>query len=189
VRGDRRWLGQRLRHVVDRGGSELQTEALCVAALAIVDGLCERLEAWQLADGSWPAMPGVDEGVTLATALAAITLMELIGDRRRIVRAVNWLVEERCREAHWIWRWKLRAVDNKARFDPGKYGWGWVPNTVSWVIPTSFAIIALEQARHLPAWTRPDCGIAWPSVGRCCLIVRAQREGGMPAMGPSTGYH
>ena len=95
-------------------------------------------------------MPGVDEGATLGTALAAITLLELGGDRLRVVRAVNWLVEERCREAHWLWRWKLRVVDNKVRFDPAKYGWGWVPGTVSWVIPTAFAIVDdLERAMRV----------------------------------------
>ncbi|MBC7924319.1 MAG: hypothetical protein H7039_01550 [Bryobacteraceae bacterium] len=33
------------------------------------------------------------------------------------------------------------------QFDPAKFGWSWVPNTTSWVIPTAFALIALQQAR------------------------------------------
>jgi hypothetical protein len=110
----------------------------------------ERLKSWQIEDGSWPAVSGVDEGATEGTALAALTLLRFGGDARRVGRAINWLIEERCREANWLWRWKLRTVDNKVRFNPAKYGWGWVPGTVSWVIPTGFAIIALEQARHLP---------------------------------------
>jgi hypothetical protein len=39
-------------------------------------------------------------------------------------------------------------VDNKVRFDPAKFGWSWVSGTTSWVIPTAFALIALQQARR-----------------------------------------
>jgi len=142
--------------------------------------LRERLESWQLADGSWPAIPGADEGATVGAALAAITLLQLGGDPRRVGPAVSWLVEERCREAHWLWRWKLRVVDNKVQFNPAKYGWGWVPGTVSWVIPTAFAIVALEQARHLPAvdTARLRDRVA---LGREMLLDRACPTGGWNA--------
>ena len=80
----RQRLEERLHQVIDRGGGRLETEALCLAALAIGNGLPERLESWQLEDGSWPAIPGVDEGATLGTALAAITLLQLGGDPRRV---------------------------------------------------------------------------------------------------------
>ena len=142
--------------------------------------MLKQLESWQFGDGSWPAMAGVDEGSTLGTALAAITLIHLVGDPHRVARAVNWLVEERCREAHWLWRWKLRVVDNKARFNPAKYGWGWVPGTVSWVIPTTFAIIALEQTRHLPGvdTARLRDRVA---LGREMLLDRACPSGGWNA--------
>jgi squalene cyclase len=125
-------------------------------------------------------MPAVDEGATLGTALAAIALLQLGGDPRRVGPAVSWLVEERCREAHWLWRWKLRVVDNKARFDPANYGWGWVPDTVSWVIPTGFAIIALEQAGHLPGveTARLRDRVA---LGREMLLDRACPTGGWNA--------
>jgi hypothetical protein len=56
-------------------------------------------------------------------------------------------LDARGREAHWFWRWKFRTIDNKVKFDPTKFGWSWVPGTTSWVIPSSFTIIALEQAR------------------------------------------
>ena len=166
--------------MIDRGGGRLQTEATCLAALAIGGGVLEQMESWQFGDGSWPAMPGVDEGATLGTALAAITLLELGGDRRRVVRAVSWLVEERCREARWLWRWKLRTVDAKVRFNPAKYGWGWVQGTVSWVIPTAFAIVALEQARRLPGvdTARLRDRVA---LGREMLLDRACPMGGWNA--------
>jgi hypothetical protein len=166
--------------VIERDGGRLQAEDLCLAALVIRNGLRERLESWQLADGSWPAVPGVDEGATLGTSLAAIALLQLGGDPRRVGLAVSWLVEERCREAHWLWRWKLRVVDNKVQFNPAKYGWGWVPDTVSWVIPTAFAIIALEQARHLPGVATPRLR-ARVALGREMLLDRACPKGGWNA--------
>jgi hypothetical protein len=45
-------------------------------------------------------------------------------------------------------RWKLRIVDNKIQFDPAKFGWSWASGTTSWVIPTAFALVALQQARQ-----------------------------------------
>ena len=176
----RQRLEEQLHQVINAGGSRLQTEALCLASLAISGGSEARLESRQSEDGSWPAMPGVDEGATLGTALAAITLLQLGGDGRRVTQTVNWLVEERCREAHWLWRWKLRVADNKAWFNPAKYGWGWVPGTVSWVIPTTFAIIALEQTRHLPGvdTARLRDRVA---LGREMLLDRACPSGGWNA--------
>lgn len=166
--------------MIDCDGGRFETEALCLAAMAIESGLRARLESLQLADDSWPAIPGADEGATVGTALAAIALLQLGGDPRRVGPAVRWLVEERCREAHWLWRWKLRTVDNKVRFNPVKYGWGWVPGTVSWVIPTAFAIIALEQARHLPGvdTARLRDRVA---LGREMLLDRACPTGGWNA--------
>jgi hypothetical protein len=61
--------------------------------------------------------------------------------------AIQWLIDARGREATWLWRWKLRTVDNKVQFDPTKFGWSWVSGTTSWVIPTAFSIISLRQAR------------------------------------------
>ena len=61
---------------------------------------------------------------------------------------IQWLIDARGREANWLWRWKLRTFDNKVQFDPAKFGWSWVSGTTSWVIPTAFALIALQQARQ-----------------------------------------
>jgi hypothetical protein len=59
------------------------------------------------------------------------------------------LAHSKPHEAFWLWRLKFRTIDAHARFDPNKYGWGWVPGTVSWVIPTAMALIALERSRSL----------------------------------------
>lgn len=176
----RRRLEDRLRQLIDRSLGRIQTEALAFAAPATGSGLRERLEADQLEDGSWPPIPGVDEGATLGTALATMALLRRGGDSHRVRGAVDWLVEERCREAHWLWRWKLRTVDSRVRFNPAMYGWGWVPGTVGWVIPTAVAIVALEQARHLPGvdTARLRDRVA---LGREMLLDRACLAGGWNA--------
>jgi hypothetical protein len=48
-----------------------------------------------------------------------------------------------------MYRLKFRTIDTHVRFDPSKYGWGWIAGTVSWVIPTAMALIALERGRAL----------------------------------------
>jgi len=49
------------------------------------------------------------------------------------------------REGNWFWKWKFRTADRHVRFDPEKFGWPWFPDTVSWVVPTAFAVLALNQ--------------------------------------------
>lgn len=62
-------------------------------------------------------------------------------------RAVRWLLRSRGRESRWIWKWKFRRVDRHVRFDPDKFGWSWMPGTVSWVIPTAYSLVALKHVR------------------------------------------
>ncbi len=97
-------------------------------------------------DGSWPAFVGDDAGCWV-TALVIYALLTI---KRAEVpqRSIEWLLENAGREASWLWRWKFETVDNSVKFDPGKYGWSWMPGTTSWVIPTSFSLIALQKARR-----------------------------------------
>jgi hypothetical protein len=52
-------------------------------------------------------------------------------------------------EAFWLRRLKFRTTATHVRFDPTKYGWGWVSDSVSWVIPTAMAIVAVNSGRRL----------------------------------------
>src|SRR6266852_2363080 len=97
----------------------------------------------------WPAFTGDEPEGCWTTALAVLSLMAAAGPgMNRRARGIQWLLNSQGREANWLWRWKLRAIDNKVQFDPAKFGWSWVSGTTSWVIPTSFALIALQQARQ-----------------------------------------
>jgi hypothetical protein len=64
-------------------------------------------------------------------------------------RAVQWLIESRGWESHWLWKWKFRTSDHHVRFDPDKFGWPWIPETVSWVVPTAYSILALKHGRGI----------------------------------------
>ena len=109
----------------------------------------QALDGLQNADGSWPAFTGDDPEGCWTTALAVLSLMlAQQGTTKPLASGIQWLIDARGREANWLWRWKLRTFDNKVQFDPAKFGWSWVSGTTSWVIPTAFALIALQQARQ-----------------------------------------
>lgn len=107
-------------------------------------------------DGSWPAFAGDEREGCWVTALAALALMATGVEAERAGAAIRWLVDAKGRESNWIWQWKLQAVDNQVRIDPAKYGWSWVPGTISWVIPTAFSILALQHARKLGLHSTPE---------------------------------
>jgi hypothetical protein len=104
---------------------------------------------YQRADGSWPTTDDGSTGSAWATAIAAVTLLELSPGSSALQSATKALAHSNPQEAFWLWRLKFRTIDTHVRFDPNKYGWGWVPGTVSWVIPTAMALIALERGHPL----------------------------------------
>ena len=137
-------------------GAQDSVESTCLAVLALrrhpsskLARATKALMALQNADGSWPAFTGDDPEGCWTTALAVLSLMLVQqGTTKPLASGIQWLIDARGREANWLWRWKLRILDNKVQFDPAKFGWSWVTGTTSWVIPTSFALIALEHARQ-----------------------------------------
>jgi len=126
-------------------------EATCLAELALAPERQANSSAAilfllksQLSDGGWPAFLGDSEG-SWTTALALCTLKSTGDFTAARDKAFRWLYAERGREGHWFWRWKFKTADRNVRFDPDKYGWPWVTGSASWVIPTAFSIIAIEQ--------------------------------------------
>ena len=127
-------------------------EPICLALLATrrwcnVESAVVLLERLQRPDGGWGAFAGHDESACWTTALAVITLLRADGVRARVESAIQWLLNSRGQESHWLWRFKFQTLDTAVRFNPEKSGWGWINGTVSWVIPTALAMIALQQAQ------------------------------------------
>jgi hypothetical protein len=96
-------------------------------------------------NGSWPAFIGDDQDGSWATALASIALRDKLEDIPVRLKAFKWLLQSAGKESSWLWKWKFRTADRHVRFDPEKFGWPWQPATNSWVVPTAFAILALNQ--------------------------------------------
>lgn len=135
-------------------GTQVGTEPTALALLALrsasfpMKGGAALLMTQQAVNGLWPA---VGEKTALnfwATAMAIDTLSLLGANLAMVAPFLDALVQSRPLEASWLVRLKFRFSDRQVRFDPTKYGWPWVPNTVSWVLPTSMAMIALERAKR-----------------------------------------
>ena len=96
-------------------------------------------------NGSWPVFPGDDQEGGWITSLAVMALRDLAWAMPARMQGIHWLLNFAGRESNWFWKWKFRTADRHVRFDPDKYGWPWFPDTVSWVVPTAFAVLALNQ--------------------------------------------
>jgi hypothetical protein len=158
------------------GGAAIETTSYALMALAedqepVRRNAIDILLRTQNPDGSWPAFEGDDQEGCWTTSLALIALRSSGFSTRRIERAEKWLLDNKGREGHWFWKWKFRTVDRAVQFNPEKYGWPWFPETVSWVIPTAFALIALKQSptrcRTQPIFNRIQLGAEMLSDRAC----------------------
>jgi hypothetical protein len=119
-------------------------------------------------NGSWPVFVGDDHDGSWVTSLVAIALRDVVSAIPARLRGLHWLLSSAGRESNWFWKWKFRTTDRHVRFDSDKFGWPWFPDTVSWVVPTAFAILAFNQ---LPC----SCGgfeLAPPRVDRGVEMLR-----------------
>jgi hypothetical protein len=161
--------------------SQTSVEATSLAAMALSSepsdargsGI-EQLLRLQRRDGGWPAFLGDSEG-SWTTALALCALNEMTDFAAAREKAFHWLIAERGREANWFWRWKFKTADRTVSFDPDKYGWPWISDSVSWVIPTAFSIIAIKQFTACNRSEAPEKRIR---LGVDMLLDRACVDGG-----------
>src|ERR1051326_2835180 len=132
--------------------SRAAVETTCYALMALHnrrsaahDNAIDFLMRVRNPDESWPAFEGDDREGCWTTAIALIALRFVNAPLTAFEKSLSWLLETKGRENHWFWKWKFKTVDRAVQFNPDKVGWPWFPGTVSWVIPTSFALIALKQ--------------------------------------------
>jgi hypothetical protein len=140
-----------------RSGGQYSAEATALATLAgwpqldapARTAILDYWKSHQLADGGWSSIAPSSSAGNWPTAIIANTLAQVAPKHPCLPKALRSLVAGTPGEAFWLWRLKLRTTDTNVRFDPSKYGWGWVSDSVSWVIPTAGAILALERGRRL----------------------------------------
>ena len=132
--------------------SQPALEPTCFAALALgsfpgraVERAQELLLHTQNPNGSWPAFAGDDTDGAWVTSLAVMALHDVVPAIPARLQGVHWLMSCAGKESNWFWKWKFRTADRHVHFDPDKFGWPWFPETISWVVPTAFAVLALSQ--------------------------------------------
>jgi squalene cyclase len=157
--------------------SQASLEASTLAHVALVpdsghigDRATDFLLKVQNPNGSWPAFLGDDHVGSWTTSLALIALRSVAETLGQRVHGGEWLIHSAGKESNWFWNWKFRTTDRHVCFDPGKFGWPWIPDTNSWVVPTAFAIRALTQPgaeSSEASQRRVELGIRM-LLDRCC---------------------
>jgi hypothetical protein len=132
--------------------SQPAIEPTCYSALALgsvpagdIEHAQDFLLHTQNPNGSWPVFPGDDQEGGWVTSLAVMALRDAASAIPARLQGFHWLLNCAGKESNWFWKWKFRTADRHVRFDPDKFGWPWFPDTVSWVVPTAFAVLALSQ--------------------------------------------
>src|SRR5436190_4659312 len=160
-------------------------EPSCLAAIALrlrtdAARVQEFLQRLQNPNGSWPAFEGDDPDGSWVTSLAMIALCDHVPGIPAKLRGCHWLLRFAGKESNWLWKWKFRTTDRHVRFDPDKYGWPWFPDTVSWVVPTSFAILAVNQVTC-------SCGDLGRAPRRVTLGIEMLMDRACPSGGWNAG--
>jgi len=118
-----------------------------------IDWLVQR----QNKEGSWPLNETVKQG-SWTTALAITALSDSQEHDERALAAARWLLEQEGSKPGILAEIILWATgkSNVNKLNKDLIGWSWVPNSFSWVEPTSYALIAVKKLRPRLAGTNVD---------------------------------
>ena len=108
-------------------------------------------------DHSWPLNETAQEG-SWTTALAITALSDNAENSERVLAAARWLLEQEGSKPGILAEIILWATGNSGvnKLNKDLIGWSWVPNSFSWVEPTSYALIAIKKLRARLAGTNVD---------------------------------
>ncbi len=135
----------------------------------------------QLADGSWPALPGQSTGCWV-TSLASRVLHLEGGAQDAVARGLHWVLNTWPAEGTLWWRVKQAIYRNRdSKQDSTLRGWNWTPGTASWVEPTAHALLLL---RALPAETLPPTAAKRRELAERMLFDRMCPGGGWNSGNP-----
>jgi hypothetical protein len=138
-------------------GSNTEATSLALSALKAVGGRAVDdsvlrgalwLTARQNPDGGW-RLNDVATAGSWTTALAIIALSAFPEHQKRVHDGALWLVQQEgsapgilAKLILWV-----RGKSNINELNTDLIGWSWVPNSFSWVEPTSYALTALKKVR------------------------------------------
>jgi hypothetical protein len=148
------------------------------ASMPINDGIAS-LVAARSENGLWSAFGGGGENFWVtATVLNALLIVGT--PRETLASTLPALISARPLESSRLAQLKFLLFDRHVDFDPQKYGWPWIPGTVSWVAPTTMAMIALQRAKKQfrITWSDLDTRL---QLGTEMLLDRACPQGGWNA--------
>jgi hypothetical protein len=108
-------------------------------------------------DHSWPLNETAQEG-SWTTALAITALSDNAENSERVLAAARWLLEQEGSKPGILAEIVLWATGKSGvnKLNKDLIGWSWVPNSFSWVEPTSYALIAIKKLRARLAGTNVD---------------------------------
>jgi hypothetical protein len=148
-----------------------------------VRGGIDYLQNAQLPGGSWPSDAEAKSG-SWVTSLACWTLHSNMQSSRFVSAGLRWLCQDWPRDSR-LWRRVLRKFSRERKVTPQNdsfRGWGWTPNTSSWVEPTAFALIALQDCSPQ---LRPASAEERIRLGEGLLYDRMCQDGGWDCGNPS----
>ena len=177
-----------------RPGFQSTTEPTAWALLALqghksssekaLSGASSWLQQAQAESGAWPTGSGSTPGCWV-TALASLALLNLPSPPEDLIRrGASWLCNTWPAEGNLIWRIRQRWMKKSAvvvHQDHSLRGWGWTPETASWVEPTAEALILLQ---NLQPKLLPEKGMERMRLGEKMLYDRACSGGGWNAGNP-----
>jgi Prenyltransferase and squalene oxidase repeat len=138
----------------------------------------------QLPKGAWPTSSGKDPGCWM-TALACLALLKLATPSDdAVARGLKWLCTTWPAEGNLMWRLRqvwMRHPQIVVHQDNSLRGWSWTPDTASWVEPTAYALLLLQ---NVPQKLQPPEARERMQLGEKMLYDRACAGGGWNAGNP-----
>lgn len=150
----------------------------------VISSASDWLRRTQSDEGAWPTSSGKEPGCWV-TALACLALANSgEGSEGAISRGTKWLCDTWPAEGNLLWRlrqWRQEKSETLVHQDHSLRGWGWTPNTASWVEPTAYVMIMLQ---NLQREVRPPQAARRMQLAKQMLYDRACRGGGWNAGNP-----
>ena len=138
----------------------------------------------QTAAGAWATSSGKDPGCWVTSLACLALLTQPTPPEDSILRGTSWLCETWPAEGNLLWRLRQRWRPDAAtivRQDHSLRGWGWTPDTASWVEPTAHTLIMLQ---NVPEKLRPQDALKRILLGEKMLYNRSCPGGGWNAGNP-----